>query len=418
MSNPTNAKTENAWDKLGITTLPMSSVPDALDIMWGTNKKATICLIGETGIGKTPIIAAWAAERGAYVKWLNLGHMNKEDISMVMFNEDGTQYDNVPPKWLVEVNEQAAKCGCAVLGLDEWNRADDEIVNSMFTLPDERRLHGFELHPNVIIVAAMNPSDGSYMVNAAERDPAIRKRLNFIYVIADLDGWSKWARQVELDIDVIEFVEAQSMLFYDTAARDAGKAFACPANWEKVSELKKSAMKRKDGLRTYAFRALVTGQIGHVAATKFLDFLENRDTVIMPSEVIDTYLKGGRARVAKLLGSEIDKVTGKMVKDDRKGVRADVLANLNEGVALTLYSQRPEVSVIGANIAQYLEDLPPDFFMLFVTEYMQKYSAKSPEGSQYTRELSKELYKSESYKLRMAEVMHAHTKISESMGRG
>lgn len=405
MSNPKPTKTADPWEKLGITTLPISSVKGALDILWGMEKKITMCLMGDTGVGKTPIVEQWVRERGGYLKMLNLGHLNSDDISMSMFNETGTQYDFVPPTWLQDLNRYAEEMGVAVLYLDEWNRGDKNVVNSLFTLPDERRIHGFTLHKNVLVVAAMNPSDGTYLVNQAERDPAIRKRLNFVFVTPDLAGWLTWGAENGIDEVVLKFVHGQSALFYDVAARDAGKAFPCPANWEKVSNLVKSARKIKGGLTSSIFEALVAGQVGYVAAKKFCEFVRDRNTLIQPEEILLGYKKGGRQRVANLLGCRI--VDDRMEKIPGANIRADVLANLNEGLAITLFSTKPDLEPIADNFVTYMADIPLDMYIAFVSENIKRYSATVEGGIEYAMEMSHYLGKDARWVAR-TRAMHAH----------
>lgn len=414
MSDPKAAKTTEPWEKLGISTLPMSSVKEALDLLWGMDKKITICLMGDTGVGKTPIIAEWVKEKGGHLVWLNLGHLNSDDISMSMFNETGTEYNFVPPTWLVELNREAEATGIGVLGLDEWNRGDKNVVNSMFTLPDERRIHGFKLHDNVLIIAAMNPSDGAYLVNQAERDPAIRKRLNFVYVTPDLAGWLAWGEKVGLSPYVLKFVRGQASLFYDVAARDAGKAFPCPANWEKVSNLVKSAERRPRGLESAVFETLVAGQVGYVAAKKFVEFIRDESTLIQPDEILKGYLRGGgRQRVAKLLGGTI--VEDRIVKVPGQNIRMDVLTNLNEGVALTLYTKQPDLDEVGENFVTYMTDMPLELFVAFVSEHMKKYTATVPKGVDYTIKMGAFFQKDPRWRARMIEMSQQHEEIAQNV---
>ena len=98
-----------AWERLGVTTIPMCAVKDALDIAWAMSKRVCICLVGETGVGKTPIVKEWADEHDGYAHTLHFGHLNIEQVSMAMFNEDATQFGHVPPDWLVTLNQKAAE---------------------------------------------------------------------------------------------------------------------------------------------------------------------------------------------------------------------------------------------------------------------------------------------------------------------
>lgn len=414
MTAQTKSATVSPWEKLGISTLPISSIHDALDLMWASEKKHTLCLIGDTGVGKTPIVHQWATKHNGFIRVLNFGHMSPEEVSMAMFNEDGSQFDFVPPAWLVELNEQAKK-GPAILFMDEWNRGDKALVNCFFTLTDERRIHNYTLHDNVLVVAAMNPSDGTYLVNSAERDHAIRKRLDFVFVTPDLAGWLTHAKNSNYHPLVVDFVRAQSNLFYDAGARDAGRCFPCPANWEKVSHLMNAAEKLggTPKMLSSVTRSLASGLVGHVAANKFMEFVADKNTVIQPSEVLETYLKGGRRRVAALLGMELQS-NGTLRKLPEKPVRADVLSELNKGVSMTLYSERPDVEDIHANLCQYLIDLPGEIFMSFVTE-MRAAAETTPGVKDYTAALSSYFQRNQEYRTKMAEVQRAYRAINNAV---
>lgn len=392
MSKPSDSATvTQAWEKLGITTLPLPAVPGALDVIWEMKPRMTLCLIGDTGVGKTPIVHQWAKARDAYVQVLNFGHMTPEDVSMPMFSEDGQEYDFVAPKWLVRVNTAAEERGCAVLFLDEWNRGEKQLVNALFTLTDERRIHNIRLHDNVIVIAAMNPSDGTYLVNEAERDHAIRKRLCFTFVTPDLSSFLQHAKHCEYDETVVDFVRSAPAFFYDYGARDAGKAFPCPSNWEKVSNVMKSAKKLGREATSTSVRALITGQIGYVASEKFLDYVADKNTLISTSEILYEYFRSGRHRIAKLLGK---KVSGNhLIQDpDAKGMRVDVLTSLSESLAITLYSERPEPLEIAECLATYMMDLPEEIFVTLVSEHFRKQAAaKEKEGTLYTNRLTKAL---------------------------
>lgn len=405
------------WEKLGIGTAPLTVVPDLLDLAFELDQKYTVCLIGETGIGKTPIVHQWVKKRGGFLRVLNFGHMTPEEVSMSMFNADGSQYDFIPPSWFCELNEQAEKTGLACLFIDEWNRGGKELVNAFFTMNDERRIHNFMLHPNVIVVAAMNPSDGTYLVNSAEKDHAVRKRLNFVFVTHDLAGWLRHGQEAGFHRLVLDFVRARSALFYDVAARDAGKAFTCPSNWEKVSRTLQAAERRKTPLTSSAVRILIEGQIGAAAAASFTDFIADQTTVIQPSDVLHEYKRKGRERVARLLGCTVGQ-NGKFVRDTTLNVRADVLADLGKGLAITLLSERPDPDEIADNLASYLLDIPNDFYMAFWSEHMKSQLSNSSEERSFIAALNAKLKKNDGYQKRVVAMMQAQKDLGNSMNSG
>lgn len=398
------------WEKLGVSPTSIGAVPALLDIAWEMSPKFTVCLIGDTGIGKTPIVHQWCAARSGYMKVLNFGHMSQEEISMIMFNEQGTEFGFVPPSFLVELNKQAEEKGCAVLFLDEWNRGDKNLCNALFTLTDERRIHDWHLHKNVLVVAAMNPSDGSYLVNEAEKDHAIRKRLCMVYTNHDLSAWLDYTKKSAWHNLVPDFITAANSFLYDTGARDAGKAFPCPSNWEKVSRILLAAEKAKVDLASSAVKTLVAGQIGSVAAAKFMEFVEDQNSLIQPSEVLNDYKPNSkvRQRVAALVNCTVGK-DGKLVeKKDKTTNRSSILLELCRGISVELFSMQPEPAKVAPHLAQFIGDLPNEVLSVFAVEHLkQAANDKGHAGEKYLQVISAAMQPYEPYKAKMKVIITA-----------
>lgn len=411
-------------EKLGVGSIGIASVPRVLDLIWAMPKRLTVCLVGETGIGKTPIVHQWAKNKGFPVVVLNLGHMSSEDMSMSMFNEDATNFDFVMPKYIHEINELARKNPGVVFFLDEINRCGKEIVNKFFTIPDERRIHDFKLEDNVLIVAAMNPSDGTYMVNNAERDHAIRKRLSFIFATHDLVGFLNNAREQDFHKDVVDFVRMMPNHLYGTAARDAGRAFECPSSWEKVSNVLKAADSARINLLSAEVQVVVQGQIGMGASAPFFEFLRDRNSLISPEEVFTAYLetdaqRRDRLRVSAKSRSARQRVvalTGRVLNDkgeavlptganpeDAVGVRTDALMMLCESIAVSIVQLRPTGKEFITNFTAFFMDLPDELTAGFWAGPMRSAltQAPSPELGAYMKNLSTELNANAAYKARM-----------------
>lgn len=406
------------WEKLGIGPTGIGQIPNLLDIIWEMSPRMTMCMVGETGIGKTPIVHQWCEKKSGYMRVLNFGHMTQEEISMIMFSEQGDSFDFVPPQFLLDLNEKAEEHGCAVLFLDEWNRGDKALVNALFTLTDDRRIHNFRLHDNVIVIAAMNPSDGSYLVNEAEKDHAIRKRLNFVYATHDLTAWLRYTKESGWHPLVPAFIKSANTFLYDTGARDAGKCFPCPSNWEKVSRIMEGADKAKISLSHNNVRTLVEGQIGGVAANKFMAFVEDQNTLIQPGEVLNTYKLNSKVRnkVAALLGAKINK-EGVFVHKDGKRNRAGTINELNEGIALELFSSMPDAKKIAGHLALYIGDLDPQLLQTFAAQHLLEHSMQhGSEGEKYMQKLNTALRDYAPYKAKMKVIAKAMQDYKKKAG--
>lgn len=428
MSKVDKATLVEPWEKMGIGTASMGTVPEMLEIMFASEQKRTLCLIGETGIGKTPIVKQWAEEKGGHCMMFSFAHMSREDMSMVMFNEEGTTYDFLPASWMLEVNQRAEEEGLVVLFLDEWNRGDKDLVNTLFTLTDERRMHNRTLHPNVLLVAAMNPSNGSYMVNEAERDPAVRKRLSFVYVQPDIAEWLEYTKRSAWHPLIPAFVKASPKDFYDRGARDAGKAFPCPANWEKVSDYLLAAQKKGLEITNPALEAIITGQVGTITARKFMEFAKNQNTLIVPSEVLTSYgpKSSVRKRVLSLLNKKVDKKTHRVIYDEqgtpvraRKNatVRTDIMHELLEGVGLELFSTRPSPQTVAEPLAWFIHDLDNELLGAFATQHLAGNANKQNEdGKKYYNRISEAMNKYEVYRAKMKEIVAAQRRYKKNAG--
>ena len=71
------------------------------------------------------------------------------------------------PDWLVTACEQPV-----LLFLDEVDRATQEVRQGLFELTDSRKINGWHLHPETLIVAAVNGGEHGAQYQVGEMDPA------------------------------------------------------------------------------------------------------------------------------------------------------------------------------------------------------------------------------------------------------
>jgi hypothetical protein len=273
-----------------------------------------------------------------------------------------------------------------------------------------------------MVVAAMNPSDGSYLVNEAEKDHAIRKRLNFVYCTHDLIAWLNHTKKSEWHPLVPAFIKAANTFLYDTGARDAGKCFPCPSNWEKVSRILNGAEQAEVSLDNHIVRTLVEGQIGSVAASKFMDFVADQNSLIQPMEILADYraergVSNVRERVAKLLNCKIDKKTNKFVENENKANKAGVVVELCQGVALELFSSMPDVAKTSKHLSLFIGDLPNELLSTFTCQHLSDASQeKGDQGKQYLNKISQGMQIYPEYKERMKLIIEAMARHKKSAG--
>ena len=220
------------WKSLGILTATLRTARQVIELCFRSGHVP--CLIGEAGIGKTAIYKQITDDLSWNILYYYLAHLEPEDILGVPVpNKDKSSYQFFVEKHIYEIINSKKP---TVLVFDEWNRGDKAVMNAAFTVMEQRRFGSIELPPHVHVAAAMNPSEGTYLVNEAEKDPAFRRRLCFIGVRVDQNVFLEYARgRGEFHPSVCDFIERQGeRALLDIPSRDAGKVYACPASYEKA----------------------------------------------------------------------------------------------------------------------------------------------------------------------------------------
>jgi len=420
------------YSKLGIGLTGLAGARAGIDAARFT-PYVVPCLVGDAGIGKTHIVRQIAASRTPVEpfdwhgqRWetsvpviaLYLAHMQAEDIGVPYpsrarrndllkecdlfmrigaassngFGEharehalqlaeqalaDNNVLDEDTFEFLVERNLRDLPPE-GILFLDEWNRADKHVIKAFFTILEDRRVHGTDLVPmGVQIVAAMNPSDSAYSVNEAEKDYAFRRRLSFIAVAPNEQAWVRYAGDVgqgAFHFHVVEFIKAHPTALYDRKLRDAGKAFPCPATWEKVSDLLKSAETHKQPLDNDGLFCAIGGCIGMDTASMFQAYVTNNEVVIAPKDVITKYTEKSkvRSRVRKLIEAN----------------RNDALGELCAGIALTLFSEQADPQTYAEHVVLFLADLKPELAMSMIEHHFGNQAEQAENGDAYLGDMS------------------------------
>lgn len=360
-----------------------------------------VCAIGEAGIGKTQILSQIAQEEGMDCYFFYLAHVEREDIGGIPFpNKDGCSYKFLCEEEILKIIKNGRP---TILVLDEWNRGEKPVMSSAFTMMESRRFGSYTLPSNVHIVSCMNPSEGSYLVNEAEKDPAFRRRLCFCAVQANVDGWKAYAAgKGNFHPSVVQFVAKHPNILNDTNTRDAGKVYPSPASWEKISDLLKVMDQEKRDVTgnekdRRLFTLMATGHVGSAASIQFVAFLEDNSTSIIPDEVVKKYRKI-RHKIAQL----------------RQDGRNDVLMELADNVALTLASEEPDVGRCGKNVAAFCLDLPDDATVAFLSK-LRKYLNEMGKKDTYGIELNSELNENEEFVKAVAELDDTAFAIDEEL---
>ena len=361
-------------------------------------------LVSEAGVGKSQAARQIAKEINHDIVFKFLAHCEPEDIGGIPYpNEEGTEY-----KFLCEesIKKVILSDRPTILVLDEWNRGEKQTMNASFTMMEDRLYGSHKLPDSTKIMACMNPSEGSYLVNEAEKDPAFRRRLCFIAIRPDITSFMEYARnEGKFHPMVTGFLQYRPDALMDTKSREAGKIYASPASWEKVSrtfyvvEKDNSSMWDDETI----LRMKLAGHIGTGMAEELLMWGKNNFKLVKPEDVLKDYASV-RSRVMDMTDT----------KD--KALDSDLLSVLYKGVATLLINTTPDPDKVAANLGLFAVDLPNDMSGAFLQSISQL--AKEFEKLKYLVSLNGALNKDDNYLTALKETWDARDSVHEEEEEG
>jgi hypothetical protein len=393
----------NFWERLGILTAPLNKVRDMIELTFRSGQVP--CLVGAAGIGKTEVFNQIGDDNGWKVVFMYLAHREPEDIAGIPVpNKDGRSYRFLTEESIHDIVHSDTP---TILVFDEWNRGEKPVMNAAFTVMEARRFGSYTLPDHVYVAAAMNPSEDNYVVNEAEKDPAFRRRLCFVGVRVDTNVWLEWANgRGNVHPIVTGYINVQRDALMDTSSRDAGKIYANPASWEKVSNALKAAEKSaaERGMSVEklfpVMRIQLAGLIGAGMTEAFLGYYKDHATAISPDEVLHRYETAAKQKVLSLVKSH----------------KHRELTDVCESTASALASGNFEVEDVVGNVSLFAKDLPHDManaFFVKITKHLND-TTDTDLKSRLSRALSNEPAFREVY----LRILNAHENVEEEMHGG
>lgn len=171
--------------------------------------RRAVLVEGPTGVGKSEIVRKVAERLGIGTTVLDLSLLEPPDlVGLPVVAEGRTEY--ALPKIL-------PRGGSGILLLEELNRAERYIQQPALQLLSARRLHEYELPPDWVCVATINPQTADYHVTAL--DKALRARFLQVTVRADRATWLAWAQTQNLHPGILALAHAHERLLEDVPPR-------------------------------------------------------------------------------------------------------------------------------------------------------------------------------------------------------
>lgn len=336
-------------------------------------------LVGHHGVGKTEGVRQYCKDNGFMLKILNLGTQDVGDIiGLADFLKDN-KGQNVAtkfmmPDWAREILEfcQANPDKKAVLFLDEINRARRDVLQVIFPLLLEKRIHATTFPKNFYPMGAMNPNTGDYIVTDIS-DKALMDRFCHIKLSPSRQEFFKYAKDKKFDERVLQFLTDQpDLLQANLEAFGLDEVKPSRRSWEAVDRV----LKVKTPLNLLP--EVVTGLVGSIASASFIKSLSETDKPISGKDVLDNYskfqkkvkeyadAKNGKSPM-DMLKYTADSITEHIQANPKKALTKDQAKNLGDflwdiprdlsyGLARELYMEEPARPVIDAH-SELLKDM-------------------------------------------------------------
>lgn len=246
--------------------------------------------------------------------------------------------------------------GCIVF-FDEINRvAGDDTKQAIFQLPEQYRIHTYEIPENCCLFAASNPNTDDYQVNEIDQERAFMDRFLHLQAEPRLEDWMIWAEKRGIHEGIVSFINADpNALFVKDAYYDLG-VIPSPRSFELVNTLLSEVELPKDDA---ILREVFSGAIGSIHANNLVNHLkENMEKAVTGEEIIKDYKK-------------VQKKIQKAVENNRMDYLDQVTRNLYVVLVEETNIKKLKVEENMENIERFLEDLQPEVRMTLVQQLVQ-----------------------------------------------
>lgn len=188
------------------------------------------CFAGDAGIGKSEICQQWAKENGYELLDIRCAYFERPDVlgnpTVIEVNGQYTTIHALPdflPKGTNKV----------LLLLEEPNRADSSVTNTLMQLLTDRKIHKWTAPEECIVAACINPDTGGYTVNTM--DFALKNRFDIYDVKYDHATHVNHMKEVGYDERIVSFVDGGIWLYKEVGAIAENGQYVSPRSFKKLN---------------------------------------------------------------------------------------------------------------------------------------------------------------------------------------
>lgn len=205
-------------------------------------------------------------------------------------------------EWFYKACSQAV-----ILFFDEIDRASMDVRQALFELTDSRKIAGKTLHPNTIIIAAVNSGphdDNTYQVGTF--DVAELDRWVTFDVEPSVEDWLDHAKKSNIDEIIVDFITGSPAELEHRKEFEDNKVYPSRRSWFRLDD----ALKQTDWLENptlqnnkgetiprFELIYLCEAYLGEEVTTRFTDYVKNYSRQVTLEDIL---VKGKTDTLAKL----------------------------------------------------------------------------------------------------------------------
>jgi hypothetical protein len=240
-----------------------------------------VLLRGRHGVGKSEVVYQVAEAHGLPVVERRASQMTEGDL-IGLPKTDGDVTSFCPPDWFQEACDTPV-----VLFFDEVDRAVTEVRQGLFELTDSRKLFGKAIHPDTVILAAVNGGEHGSQYQVGEMDPAELDRWTVFDVEPTVEDWLEWGKN-NVDGLVWDFINQNRSHLEHTEDYEPNKVYPSRRSWKRLNDCLLTAGLLSDGQRDDSnIYHLSAAFVGMEAAIAFNDFAQNYERQVTVEMILN-----------------------------------------------------------------------------------------------------------------------------------
>jgi len=266
--------------------IPFSSFVKAAPYV--LNIKKPVLIRGRHGIGKSETVYQVAESMGLPVVERRASQMTEGDLLGLPDNRDvvingikATTFN--PPDWFVTACTEPV-----VLFFDEIDRATMEVRQGIFELTDSRKINGHYLHPDTVIMGAVNGGEHGAQYQVGEFDPAELDRWTVFDLEPTVEDFLHWAKG-KVDDMLWDFINHNHKHLIHEDNYEPNKVYPTPRSWVRFNEcvVNGGLLDKSDDQSNAILFNLAQGFVGIEGAIAFIDFRKSYDRQVTIEHILD-----------------------------------------------------------------------------------------------------------------------------------